>query len=62
MNPEILQRRKDIITLLARGFSMTELAEALKIPADTVYNDLREIRNSTCAAARVPFCSAKRTL
>jgi DNA-binding transcriptional MerR regulator len=49
MNPETLQRRKDIITLLARGFSMTEIAEALKIPTDTVYNDMREIRNSTCA-------------
>jgi DNA-binding transcriptional MerR regulator len=49
MNPETLQRRKDIITLLSRGFSQTEIADALKIPAETVYNDMREIRNSTCA-------------
>ena len=49
MNSETLQRRKDIITLVARGFSQTEIAEALKVPAETVYNDMREIRNSTCA-------------
>ena len=49
MNPETLQRRKDVITLLSRGFSQSEIADALKIPAETVYNDLREIRNSTCA-------------
>ena len=48
MNAETLQRRKDIITLLSRGFSQTEIADALKIPAETVYNDMREIRNSTC--------------
>ena len=49
MQPETLQRRKDIITLLSRGFSQTEIAEALKIRPDTVHNDMREIRNSTCA-------------
>jgi DNA-binding CsgD family transcriptional regulator len=49
MRPEPLKRRKDIITLLARGFSQTEIAEALNIPAETVYNDMREIRASTCA-------------
>jgi DNA-binding CsgD family transcriptional regulator len=49
MRPETLRRRKEIITLLSRGFSQTEIAEALNIPAETVYNDTREIRNSTCA-------------
>jgi hypothetical protein len=28
---------------------MTEIAEALKVSSDTVYNGMREIRNSTCA-------------
>ena len=46
MESETLARRKNVITLTTRGFSPTEIAEALNTSRETVYNDLRAIRES----------------
>lgn len=46
MESETLARRKNVITLISRGYSPTEIAEALNTSRDTVYNDLRAIRKS----------------
>ena len=46
MESEILARRKNVITLITRGYSPTEIAEALNTNRETVYNDLRTIRES----------------
>lgn len=46
MESDTLARRKNVITLITRGFSPTEIAEALNTSRETVYNDLRAIRES----------------
>ena len=46
MESDTLARRKSVITLITRGFSPTEIAEALNTSRETVYNDLRAIRES----------------
>ena len=42
---KVLQRRRDVTSLLVRGFPPSEIAEALDLPRHTVYNDIRVIRS-----------------
>jgi hypothetical protein len=42
---KVLQRRRDVTSLLVRGFVASEIAEALNLPRQTVYNDIRVIRS-----------------
>ena len=42
---KVLQRRRDVTSLLVRGFPPSEIAEALSLPRQTVYNDIRVIRS-----------------
>ena len=42
---KVLQRRRDVISLLVRGVSPGEIAEVLKEKRDTIYNDIRVIRS-----------------
>jgi hypothetical protein len=42
---KVMERRKEIASLMVRGFSPGEIAEFLGISRDTVYNDIREIRS-----------------
>ena len=42
---KVLQRRRDVTSLLVRGFVASEIVEALNLPRQTVYNDIRVIRS-----------------
>ena len=42
---KVLQRRRDVTSLLVRGISPGEIAEVLKLEPQTVYNDIRVIRS-----------------
>lgn len=43
--PAIEERRKEIISLLARGFSKSVIAKALGVHRKTVWNDIEAIKN-----------------
>jgi len=42
---KVLQRRRDVTSLLVRGVPPGEIAEVLKLDRQTVYNDIRVIRS-----------------
>jgi hypothetical protein len=42
---KVLQRRRDVVSLLVRGVSPGEIAEVLEAPRHTIYNDIRVIRS-----------------
>ena len=42
---KVLERRKEVASLMVRGLTPSEIAEVLGISRDTVYNDIREIRS-----------------
>ena len=42
---KVLQRRREVVSLLVRGVPPGEIAEMLKVPCDTIYNDIRAIRS-----------------
>jgi len=42
---KVLQRRRDVISLLVRGITPGEIAEILNVKRDTIYNDIRVIRS-----------------
>jgi predicted DNA-binding protein YlxM (UPF0122 family) len=42
---KVLARRREVTSLLVRGVSPGEIAEMLKIPRQTIYNDVRVIRS-----------------
>jgi hypothetical protein len=42
---KVLARRREVTSLLVRGVSPGEIAEMLKTPKQTIYNDVRVIRS-----------------
>ncbi len=42
---KVLQRRREVVSLLVRGVPPGEIAEMLKVPRDTIYNDIRYARS-----------------
>ena len=42
---KVLQRRRDVASLLVRGIAPGEIAEILEVTRQTVYNDVRVIRS-----------------
>ncbi len=42
---KVLQRRREVVSLLVRGVPPGEIAEMLKVPRETIYNDIRYIRS-----------------
>jgi hypothetical protein len=42
---KVLARRREVTSLLVRGVSPGEIAEMLKTPKQTIYNDIRVIRS-----------------
>ncbi len=42
---KVLQRRREVVSLLVRGVPPGEIAEMLKVPRETIYNDIRAIRS-----------------
>ena len=44
---KVLQRRREVTTLLVRGMAPGEIAEMLEVPCHTIYNDIRVIRSGS---------------
>jgi hypothetical protein len=42
---KVYQRRREVTSLMVRGFSPSEIAEVLKVTRHTIYNDVRVIRS-----------------
>ena len=42
---KVLERRREVTTLLVRGVPPGEIAEMLGVPRETVYNDIRAVRS-----------------
>ncbi len=42
---KVLQRRREVVSYLVRGVPPSEIAEMMKVPRDTIYNDVRYIRS-----------------
>jgi len=42
---KVLQRRREVVSLLVRGVPPGEIAEMLKVARETIYNDIRYIRS-----------------
>ena len=49
----VMQRRRDVISLMVRGVSPGEIAEVLNQKRDTIYNDIRVIRSGKHDTLRV---------
>ena len=43
---KVLQRRREVTSLLVRGIQPSEIAEILNVPRHTIYNDVRYIRSA----------------
>ena len=42
---KVLERRREVTSMLVRGVSPGEIAEILDVPRQTVYNDIRAVRS-----------------